>query len=209
MAIWMFPKIVGFPPKSSNFNRVFHYFHHPFWDTPISGNTHLDLKPGTRDGMVRWWISSLSRLLEAMKDAGYDVGDLPQDCGVGNSGWFGMDEGQAYLGQYAGENSIQSYCPGFFFRIFSVYAYRICVVDILTTFDVWDKQLNITPRHEYWFLGIITQGKVIHELNCGVFTILCPDFQYGYGLKVWYLTECKWTSNSEKTSVCVWWSSYI
>ena len=30
-AIWVFPKIVGFPPKSSHFNRVFHDFHHPFW----------------------------------------------------------------------------------------------------------------------------------------------------------------------------------
>ena len=43
--IWMFPKIVGFPPKSSIFNRVFHYFHHPFWgvlslflETPISAS---------------------------------------------------------------------------------------------------------------------------------------------------------------------------
>ena len=40
MGRWMFPKIVGFPPKSSisiYFNRVFHYFHHPFWGqkTPI------------------------------------------------------------------------------------------------------------------------------------------------------------------------------
>ena len=24
-----------------NFNRVFHYFHHPFWGTPIFGNTHI------------------------------------------------------------------------------------------------------------------------------------------------------------------------
>ena len=29
-------------PKSSHFNRVFHYFHHPFWDTPIFGNTHMN-----------------------------------------------------------------------------------------------------------------------------------------------------------------------
>ena len=37
---WRFPKIGGFPPKSSLFNRVFHYFHHPFWGpTPIFGNT--------------------------------------------------------------------------------------------------------------------------------------------------------------------------
>ena len=24
-----------------DFNRVFHYFHHPFWDTTIFGNTHI------------------------------------------------------------------------------------------------------------------------------------------------------------------------
>ena len=27
--------------KSSIFNRVFHYFHHPFWGIPIFGNIHL------------------------------------------------------------------------------------------------------------------------------------------------------------------------
>ena len=30
-------------PKSSNFNRVFHDFHHPFWGTIIFGNTHIIL----------------------------------------------------------------------------------------------------------------------------------------------------------------------
>ena len=37
------PEIVGFPPTSSHFNRVFHYFHHPFWGTvPLfSKNIHL------------------------------------------------------------------------------------------------------------------------------------------------------------------------
>ncbi len=25
------------PPKSSIFNRLFHYFHHPFWGTPLNG----------------------------------------------------------------------------------------------------------------------------------------------------------------------------
>ena len=29
--IWMFPKIVGFPPKSSILIGIFHSFHHPFW----------------------------------------------------------------------------------------------------------------------------------------------------------------------------------
>ena len=37
----MFPKIVGFPPKSSILIGVFHYFHHPFWGIPIFGNTHI------------------------------------------------------------------------------------------------------------------------------------------------------------------------
>ena len=41
--IWMLPKIVGFPPQIINFKRVFH----PFWGTPIFGNTHLDI-PGCK-----------------------------------------------------------------------------------------------------------------------------------------------------------------
>ena len=37
-SIWVFPKIgVGKP----HFNRVFQYFHHPFWGTIILGNTHI------------------------------------------------------------------------------------------------------------------------------------------------------------------------
>ena len=28
---WVFPKTVVFTPQIMNFNRVFHYFHHPFW----------------------------------------------------------------------------------------------------------------------------------------------------------------------------------
>ena len=36
ITIWVFPKIVGFP-QIIHFNRVFPYFHHPFWgETPIS-----------------------------------------------------------------------------------------------------------------------------------------------------------------------------
>ena len=30
----------GFSPQIIHFNRVFHYFHHPFWGTPIFGNIH-------------------------------------------------------------------------------------------------------------------------------------------------------------------------
>ena len=39
----MFPKNSGFSPQIIHFNRVFHYFHHPFWGpTPIFGNTHVE-----------------------------------------------------------------------------------------------------------------------------------------------------------------------
>ena len=35
------PKIGVFTPPNHPFvHRVFHYFHHPFWGTPIFGNTH-------------------------------------------------------------------------------------------------------------------------------------------------------------------------
>ena len=32
---WVLPQII-------HFNRVFHYFHHPFWGPPIFGNTHIN-----------------------------------------------------------------------------------------------------------------------------------------------------------------------
>ena len=33
----------GFYPQIIHFNRVFPYFHHPFWGTTIFGNTHVNL----------------------------------------------------------------------------------------------------------------------------------------------------------------------
>ena len=40
--IWVFPNIgVVLPPQIIHFNRVFHYFHHPFWGTIIFGNIHI------------------------------------------------------------------------------------------------------------------------------------------------------------------------
>ena len=38
--MWMFPKIVGFPPKSSILIG-FSIINHPFWGTPIFGNIHV------------------------------------------------------------------------------------------------------------------------------------------------------------------------
>ena len=40
---WMFPKIVGFPPKSSILFWC-SVINHPFWGTPIFGNTQVDSK---------------------------------------------------------------------------------------------------------------------------------------------------------------------
>ena len=36
----MFPKMVGFPPKSSNLIGI-SIINHPFWGTPVFGNTHI------------------------------------------------------------------------------------------------------------------------------------------------------------------------
>ena len=33
----------GFSPQIIHFNRVFHYFNHPIWGTPVFGNTHINL----------------------------------------------------------------------------------------------------------------------------------------------------------------------
>ena len=38
--MWGFPKMVGFPPKSSIL-MGFSIINHPFWGTPIFGNTHV------------------------------------------------------------------------------------------------------------------------------------------------------------------------
>ena len=41
--IWGVEQKIGFfTPQIIHFNRVFHYFHHPFWVfSPIFGNTHI------------------------------------------------------------------------------------------------------------------------------------------------------------------------
>ena len=41
---WMFPKMVGFPPKSSILIG-FSIVNHPLWGTPIFGNTHIPTYP--------------------------------------------------------------------------------------------------------------------------------------------------------------------
>ena len=57
--IWVFPKIVGFPPKASILIR-FSSINHPFCGTPIFGNIHIGnwssyYHPYTM-GMILYWI---------------------------------------------------------------------------------------------------------------------------------------------------------
>ena len=55
MYIWVFPNIRGNYPEIMNFNRVFHYFHHPFWGpTPIFGNTHIPIGFGSMYGIFTY-----------------------------------------------------------------------------------------------------------------------------------------------------------
>ena len=72
--IWMFPKIVGFPPKSSIFNRVFHYFHHPFWGTTIFGNTyiaaHTQYTPSLHPSQIRFLYFNFTKSTEEPSSAG-------------------------------------------------------------------------------------------------------------------------------------------
>ena len=51
--IWVFPKIMVCP-NHPFFHRVFHYFHHPFWDTTILGNTQI--YPGLFEVSWGWFL---------------------------------------------------------------------------------------------------------------------------------------------------------
>ena len=67
-SVWVFPKIGVFTPQImnlNNLNRVFHYFHHPFWGfPPIFGSTPMSSFPTqpalslSMPGRRRWWPSN-------------------------------------------------------------------------------------------------------------------------------------------------------
>ena len=76
-----------YPPNHPWINRVFHYFHHPFWGTPIFGNTHIlpSLKLTVRtwkwmDG--RWFDSflgwSIFRCFYSLEQVSF--GGVAYDC---------------------------------------------------------------------------------------------------------------------------------
>ena len=51
----------GVSPQIMNFNRVFHEINHPFWDTPIFGNTHI-LGGEEKKHLAGWSRVSLKRI---------------------------------------------------------------------------------------------------------------------------------------------------
>ena len=55
--IWMFPKIVGFPPKSSILIG-FSIINHPFWGTIIFGNIHIKQTFGAQGTRMSHWLTS-------------------------------------------------------------------------------------------------------------------------------------------------------
>ena len=87
------PKNRGVSPQSIHFNRVFHYFHHPFWGTPIFGNIHTAMEnPPFVDvlsifpiGNWKSWISiamfvhrrvsdvQITRIIECCTNQGYHL----------------------------------------------------------------------------------------------------------------------------------------
>ena len=69
--IWGFPKMFFFSPKIIHFNRVFHYFHHPFGGTPIFGNTHL------KTDQISNWLDM------------FFIWEIAGLCKIGMSSWIG------------------------------------------------------------------------------------------------------------------------
>ena len=56
----------GFSPQIIHFNKVFHYFHHPFWGTRIFGNTHLsEIEPKTKTAMTQPTESTLKKIFKS------------------------------------------------------------------------------------------------------------------------------------------------
>ena len=55
------------------FNRVFHYFHHPFWGTPIFGNTHISYSHIANYYVFFWGGTSLQSPSNISMIHGYPI----------------------------------------------------------------------------------------------------------------------------------------
>ena len=62
--------------KSWNFNRVFHYFHHPFWGTPIFGNTHMSHEKNPLTFHYTGWLIGILIMVWHRK---HDVSSIPSN----------------------------------------------------------------------------------------------------------------------------------
>ena len=68
-----------FPPNHPLKNRVFHYFHHPIWGTPIFGNTHYNRK--LRPCFLSWlnwddFSTAMTRQLRSLEKISFCRGPL-------------------------------------------------------------------------------------------------------------------------------------
>ena len=94
-AIWMFPKIVGFPPKSSILIG-YSFLNHPFRGTPILGNTHLWHR-GTWASFANctatsgWFWANSTQALLTFAEASSLVAEAEAEAEAGSSSdhpWF-------------------------------------------------------------------------------------------------------------------------
>ena len=71
----------GFSPQIIHFNRVFHYFHHPFWGTTIFGNIQICLKWNWHGFFCCWEIgmSRVSELREVWSNLTRNSLNLPKN----------------------------------------------------------------------------------------------------------------------------------
>ena len=76
-------QVIPLPPQIIHFNRVFHYFHHPFWGTTIFGNTYIGV---ARNLLSRWdFFPGRGRFRAKFVDS-FEV-NLLQDVRNGRKEW--------------------------------------------------------------------------------------------------------------------------
>ena len=78
--IWVFPKI-GVPPNHF-FNMVFNIYH-PFWGTPVFGNTHMKnlRREGANLGNCYWWWTPWGICQRDLEGWWWQEGQTFQGCG--------------------------------------------------------------------------------------------------------------------------------
>ena len=90
--IWMFPKIVV--PRKSSILMGFSIINHPFWGTPIFGNTHIGdaILPSDNYGIISKIHDEASKILEAEPEP-LRISWFHGACHVRDVGWPLLDFG--------------------------------------------------------------------------------------------------------------------